>query len=118
MAVLISIPAGSPPVTSVTATVASSVNNYSPTGYSAGVTSRLILTPASGGSTITGLVAGPDGFELTIVNASTTDAITFPHLSASSNAGSLFSCPQGVAATLAPLTNLVLQYCLTQWIFT
>jgi hypothetical protein len=94
------------------------VNNYSPTGYTAGTTSRLILTPASGGSTITGLVAAPDGWPVTIYNPSTTDSITFPNLSASSTSTNQFATPQAVPATLPPQTAVIIEYCVNQWIFT
>lgn len=101
---------------SVTATLAASQNNYSPTGYVGGTTNRMLLAAASGGSTITGLVAATDGWTLYMVNTSTTDSITLTHLSASSSAGNKFSCPQGVSAILAPLASTLLTYVVNQWV--
>ena len=107
-------------VNSVSATVAASVNNYSPTSYAGGTTNRLILTPNAGGSTITGLSASgvPDGWQITIYNPSTTDSINFSNLSASSSAGNKFACPGGVTAVLSPQNAVTLKYCVNQWIFT
>ena len=75
----------------ITATVAASVNNYAPTGYVAGFTNLLRLTAASGGSTITGLVAPAGAWTVLIENPSSTDILSFPHLSASSLAANRFS---------------------------
>ena len=102
---------------SITATLAASQNNYSPTGYVGGTTNRMLLAAASGGSTITGLVAGTDGWAVYVRNTSTTDNITFAHLSGSSTATNQFSCPQGVSAILAPLTGLILTYVTNVWTF-
>jgi hypothetical protein len=116
----IELPAtGSAPAfkSSVTATLAASQNNYSPTGYVGGTTNRMLLAAASGGSTITGLVAGADGWTVYVRNTSTTDNITFSHLSGSSTGTNQFSCPQGVAAILAPLTGLLLTYVSNVWTF-
>jgi hypothetical protein len=107
-------------VSSVSATVAASVNNYAPAGYVGGTTNRLILTPAGGGSTITGLSASgvPDHWTITIYNPSTTDVIYFSNLSASSSAGNKFACPGGVTAVLSPQNAAVLKYVVNQWVFT
>lgn len=92
-----------------------SANNYSPTGYSGGVTNRLLINAAP--TTLTGLVAATDGWTLYCRNISTTNALTFAHLSGSSSAANQFSCPQGVAATLAPLTGAFLIYVVNVWCF-
>lgn len=102
---------------SVTATLAASQNDYSPTGYVAGTTNRMLLAAASGGSTITGLGAATDGWTVYVRNTSATDNITFAHLSGSSTAANQFSCPQGVSAILAPLTGLLLTYVSNVWTF-
>jgi len=104
-------PAG-PTLSSVTATVPSSANNYLPAGYAGGTTNRLILTPASPFSTITGLTATAvsDNYKLYIYNASATNYISFSHLSGSSATANQFSCPQGQPATLAALTGVWLTY--------
>lgn len=105
---------------SVTATVASSVNNYSPSGYVAGTTNRLILTPASGGSTITGLVAAVDGWQIRIWNPSTTDSLQFAHLSGSSTGSNQFSCSLGSNQFIQPLSAAIVEYVggsTLKWIF-
>ncbi|HUD11986.1 MAG TPA: hypothetical protein VMS08_06250 [Candidatus Saccharimonadia bacterium] len=103
---------------SLSATLSSTQNNYSPTGLNAGI-NCLYLTAASGGSVITGLsnVGFPDGWGVLIMNLSTTDIISFSHLSASSSVGNKFSCPQGVTAYLQPLTNVIVSYKSGQWVF-
>lgn len=95
--------------------VPTTVNNYSPGLYAGGVTDRLLLTPAPGGSTITGLVAAVDGWAVYVYNQSTTDSITFTNLSASSSAGNKFACPQSTSAVLPPQTGAIWQYTVNQW---
>jgi hypothetical protein len=92
-----------------------SANNYSPTGYSGGVTNRLLVNAAP--TTLTGLVAATDGWALYLRNTSTTNVLTLAHLSGSSSAANQFSCPQGVNATLAPLTGAQLIYVTNVWTF-
>jgi hypothetical protein len=77
-------------------------------------------TAASGGSTVTGLSAtnATPGALVYVRNYSTTDTITFAHLSGSSSAGNLFSCPQGVSDILAPLSGMFLIYDLTNAVWT
>jgi hypothetical protein len=101
----------------VTVTVASSVNNYSPTGYAAGVTNRLLLTAASGGSTITGLVAATDGWQIVIINQSATSALTFANQSASSTATNQFLCPNASSQIIAPLAGAIIEYVGSIWMF-
>lgn len=101
---------------SISASPSASQDNYSPSGYSAGVTNRLVLTPTSGGSTINGLLAATDGWSILIVNSSSTDSITFTHQNSSTPANQ-FSCPGGTSASLPPLTNVIIIYCINQWIF-
>ena len=68
-------------------------DNYSPAGYTAGVTNRLLLTAAAGGSTLDGLAnPGIDGFSVLIYNPSTTDIITLAN-QASSIANNQFNTP-------------------------
>ena len=95
---------------SVTDAPATSINNYSPVGYAGGITNRLLLAAASGGTTLTGLVAATDGWSVFVYNTSTTDVINFSHLSSSSSTANRFSCPQGVSATLNLLTGVLLIY--------
>lgn len=104
---------------SVSATLAASQNDYSPSGYLGGTTNRLLLTAASGGSTITGLNATgvPDGWPLLIVNQSTTDPISFAHLSGSSASGNKFSCANGSSALLSPLAAAFAIKVSTVWKF-
>lgn len=105
-------------LTSVTASPASSVNNYSPTGYVAGTTTRLLLTAASGGSTITGLVAAPDNFKILIVNTSATDPLIFPDNSGSSTATNQFSNANAATVQIPPGGAAYATYVVNQWIFT
>ena len=99
------------------ATPGTSTNNYAPAGYSAGVTNRLLVAAASGGTTITGLLAAPDGWTLLIRNTSTTDTITFPHLSGSSLAANQFSNSQALGVILPPNTSALLTYISNVWTF-
>ena len=95
--------------------LATSQNNFSPSGYTAGVTNRMFFVPPAGGATITGLngitpSAAPDGWIVLFVNSSTTDTVTFPYNSASSSAGNTFFTPGGTTFTLPPFCNVTLQY--------
>jgi hypothetical protein len=53
---------------SIASTLATSQDNYSPAGYIAGTTNRLILTPNASGSTLNGLVAASDGWSVALWN--------------------------------------------------
>lgn len=104
---------------SVTATLSTAQNNYQPAGWVA-TTNRLLLAAAAGGSAVTGLqTAGvTDGYAVMIKNTSTTDVITFPHLSGSSSAGNQFSNSQGLTATLQPgASALIVLIIGTGWVF-
>ena len=84
------------------AQLASQTNNYTPVGYTPGVTNRLLLTPALGGSTITGLDSpGVDGFSMAIVNLGTTSSISFTHMSTASSAGNQFVCANSGTSTVS-----------------
>jgi hypothetical protein len=104
----------------VSANVPTIVNDYSPIGYSATATNRLILTPAAGNSTINGLdsTGVVDGYAITIWNPSTTDSLIFANQSVSSTPGNLFACPQLANNWLPPQTGATIKYCINQWIFT
>lgn len=108
-----------PPLASVTATVASAVNDYSPIGYTPGTTNRLILTPSSGGSTVSGIASATDNWTMLIYNASATDALQFLHLSGLSATGNQFSCSQGNPQYIAPLSAAYVVYLapIAKWIF-
>jgi hypothetical protein len=77
----------------VSATLSSgATNNYSPTGYGT-TTAILNLTPASGGSSLTGLAAGSAMQQIFIINAEAaggTDNITLTNQSSSSTAANRF----------------------------
>ena len=87
--------------------------------WRSGSTNKLILTPASGGTTITGIDASgcSDGFTMIIFNASSTDSITFSHLSGSSQTLNQISCANGAPATLAPLTGARITRLAARWTF-
>lgn len=109
---------GSSPVfsNSVSAVPAASQNNYAPSGYVAGTTNLLLLTPAAN-ATITGLLAAPMGWTLYMNNASATYTITLSNLSGSSLSANQFSCPTGTALALPPQTGAILIYTGSQWSF-
>jgi hypothetical protein len=99
-----------------TATLSATQNNVA---LASGI-NWLQWTAASGGSTVTGLSAtnATAGALVYVRNYSTTDTITFPHLSGSSSAGNLFSCPQGVSNILGALSGMFLIYDLANTIWT
>jgi len=101
---------------SVSATMSSSQDNYSPAGYIAGITNRLLLTPAGGGSTIAGLVAATDGWSILVVNMSTTNNITFTNQNSGTSINQ-FLCTNGVSAILQPTSATILTYVGNQWMF-
>ena len=102
--------------TTLSATLASSQDNYSPVGYIAGSTDQLLLTPVSGGSTILGLLAAPDGFAIQLCNVSSVNTITFLN-AGSSTSTNQFSTPRAQPVILQPLTCVVLVYVINQWKF-
>jgi hypothetical protein len=74
-------------------------------GYSSGSTKRLLLTPASGGTTINGLSATncDDGHTILIVNMSTTDLLIFTHLAGGSLSANQFSNMNAGSVSIAAL---------------
>jgi hypothetical protein len=88
------------------------------TGYKSGATNRLLLTPATGGSTINGIDASgcSDGYTIMIVNQSTTDNLTFAH-----NGGGIstnqFSNTQAQSVALLPLGAARCTYVISRWRF-
>ena len=103
---------------SVLASPAAFVNDYSPAGWGPTI-SRLIAAPPSGGSTWSGLsaIGFADNSTVYLRNPSATDSINLLHASAGSLAANRFSCPQGVTAVLQPLTGAILRYVVNQWVF-
>jgi hypothetical protein len=101
---------------SVSVTLAASQDNLNPAGYVPGVTSRIIMTPASGGSAVLGLLAAPDKTSILIVNASATDSITFPYHGSSTSANQ-FSTQNAGTQTIEPLANAIISYVVNQWVF-
>jgi hypothetical protein len=101
----------------VSATVATTVNNFSPAGYVAGTTNRLILTAASGGSTISGLVGAVDGWQVRIYNPSTTDTLTFLNLSGLSTSTNQFQCANGQSQGIGPTSGALIEYVSNVWWF-
>lgn len=79
------------------------VDNYSPTGFS-GTTTLLKITAAVGGTTITGIAAGSrsQGTTLAIRNISLTDTLFFPYVSSGSSVGNQFATlgPDGLGTTI------------------
>ena len=70
------------------------------------------LTPASGGSTLTGLVASrfSDGDALYLFNLSTADSITLKHADAGSVAANRFACPSSADVVIAPRGGVLVVY--------
>jgi hypothetical protein len=101
---------------SVSATPATSQNNYAPTGYTAGTTNLLILTP-SANITITGLAAPSKNWSVLIYNASPTYTITFANQSGSSSAANQFVLANAASVSLQPQTTTMANYinALTYW---
>lgn len=110
---------GSPAVNSVTASPATSQSNYSPTGYVGGTTNRLRLAAASGGSTITGLLATgvPDNFTILIQNTSASDVLIFTHLDAGSSSANQFSNQNAGSVEIPKLGAARCTYIVNKWQF-
>lgn len=87
-------------------TIATSQNNYEPTGFSNSVSMRLI---ASAAVNITGLAGGSDGRLMIVYNISAYN-ITFKHQSSSSTAANRFICSSGGDAVLRPGYSFTFQY--------
>jgi len=87
-------------------TIATSQNNYNPTGFSNSIEMRLI---GSAAVNLTGLQGGSDGRLLITTNVSAFN-ITFKHQSASSEAANRFICPSGGDAILRPGYTFILKY--------
>lgn len=89
------------------------------TNYLSGSTNRLVITPAVGGITLTGIDASgcSDGFSLLLVNASSTDSIFINH-QATSVSSNQFTCPSGSQYTLLPLAANRLIYVVNKWLLT
>jgi len=97
------------------AALGTTVNDYSPGGYAPGITNRMFITAAVGGTTISGLNAiSPstvsDGWVVLIVNSSTTDVINFLFESSLSTAGNQFFTFQQETFTLQPFSSATFQY--------
>jgi hypothetical protein len=92
--------------------------NYAPTGYVAGTTNRLLLTP-SAAATISGLLSpGVDGFSVVIVNLSATYAITFTHQDSGSLAANRFQLAGAVSSALGTTASaLAIWVSGTGWVF-
>lgn len=88
-----------------------------PVGYG-----RLDITPAAGGSSVTGLFAGlgADGLQIIIRNSSVTDPLTLPALDAASDAANQFSAPRGgvILDPLASVTGTYYAQDINQWVLT
>jgi len=102
----------------VTASPATTQNNYAPSGFSS-TTTFLALAAASGGSTITGLssTGRANGSSLQIRNTSTTDPLIFPNLSGSSSAANQFNNASGGTTEILQGASAILTYYNSQWTF-
>ena len=102
----------------VSDTLGASVNDYSPTGWGSTV-NRLKITPASGGTTLTGLDASvhTEGDLVVVQNetASVQDSITLPNESASSAAANRFTGIAGEDYDILPGAAVLLLRGATRW---
>lgn len=98
------------------AQMVATVDDYAPTGYVAGTTNRMLLTPASGGTTLNGLLAAPDGWAVLLVNTSGADSILVGHL-ASDTAVNEFNCSEGQSQLIGPLSSALVVYIANKWWF-
>lgn len=107
-------PAGPAPST-VSAGLLTTVNDYSPSGYVPGVTNRMFLSAATGGSTINGLngISGgtaSDGWQVLIVNTNASYSISFAYQAAGSAAGNRLFTAGGATVTIGPLSTATFEY--------
>jgi hypothetical protein len=86
-----------------------------PSGYVAGVTNRLILTPSANLSVL-GLLSAPDGWAVLIKNASATYSITFPHHGAGTSTNQ-FDNASAASVVLPPLGAALANYVVNEWTF-
>jgi hypothetical protein len=95
---------------SVSDTPGASVNDYAPSGWDAGFTTRLLATANTGGTTVTGFDATDayDGACIYVRNPSTTDLLKITHLDAASMAANRVSCPGGGEYDTPPLAGFFL----------
>jgi hypothetical protein len=86
--------------------------------YRSGTTNRLVLTAASGNSTINSLDASgvSDGFTILLLNASTTDDLIFTHLGGGI-ATNQFSNVSAGSVALLPLGAARCTYVISNWRF-
>lgn len=92
----------------------STENNYNPGGSYPNVT-VLRLTPAGGGTTMTGLVAGISGQRVLLINESTTDSISLSNLSGSSSSNNQFRCPNSATFVIRNRGSIDLAYVGSKW---
>lgn len=85
-------------------------NDYAPTGWDAGTTTRLLVTANAGDTTITGFDATGvvDGACVYVRNVSTTDLLKVTHLDAGSLAANRVSCPGAGEYDIPPLSGFFL----------
>lgn len=79
-------------------TLSSTQNNFNPTSLGARNTWR--LTPASGGTTITGIQAQTNGYVATFFNIGTSDDLIFPNESGSSTSSNQILTPGAATLTI------------------
>jgi len=102
---------------SISDTPASSVNDYSPGAYAGGVTTRLLITAASGGTTITGLSATgvPDGFSELLCDQSSTDDLILPNQSSNSQSVNRWLNAGSGEVVIAPIACVPISYVVSSW---
>lgn len=104
------------PVNSIALTLSSgSTNNLSPIGFTSAL-KRLEITCNSGGSTLTGLMAGVDDQEVVITNVGSSGTLTLAHQSTSSVAGARFAA--NADTTVSTGSGVIVHYsaAISRWI--
>jgi hypothetical protein len=85
-------------------------DNWAPTGLSSCNVIR--VTPAAGGTTLSGIVAGVSGRRIMLCNISATDSLTLAHDATSTNANR-FLCPNNANLVIPPNGTREIWYDLT-----
>lgn len=100
----------------VSASLSTSQDNYAPTGYVAGITNCLRLTP-SANININGIVAPSGSWTVLIINNSSTYSVTFPNLAGTSSAANQFLNQNSGAVALQPYASAYANYDSGKWRF-
>ena len=103
----------------ITAIVPSPVDDYIPAGVSAGISNLWLMTPSIATTIVNGIntTGMAVGFSFLFLNQSASNSFQFNHLASTSLPQDQFSCPQGEAAILSPLTSTIIIFNGTNLVF-